>query len=274
MNDGGEIERWRLRTFGLASGAGHAAIVVGLLLSAVRPRTGEMGSIPATGVLEIEEAPSFVIVPPDVPGPGRNDRAEARSIDSPTKTSAPLPVHEAARASAPVADRRESEHAGEPTLPGTEREPGADEGTEVALAADAGAAPATVGEDVLARGAGGDGTSGGGQNRARARAPGPPSMDLSRGPIPPPLDRWLESLYPIEAQRARVGGTARVRVLVRRDGSVGGVARLSESRDGFGGACEETMKISGRWKAAVDAGGMPVDEEALVTCRFVLPERR
>lgn len=252
--------RWRPRTFGpaLVSGAGHAAIILGLLLFAARPRM--LGRASSVGALELHEAPSLEPVPPeappDTPGP------------EPSKPSAPLPVRQAARASAPVVDRPVGNNPGGTiSLPSPDGEPSA-EGIEADLGADAGVAPAGVGEDVLTRAAGGAGTGGGGQAPIRPPPP-PPPIDRSRGPIPPPLDRALESQYPPDAQRRGVTGMASVRVLVRRDGTVGRVVRVSESSDSFGSACVEAMKVAGRWQAAFNAEGVPVDEEALVTCRFV-----
>ena len=272
MNDDGEVERWRMRTFGLASGSGHAAVAIGLLLSVTGPRA----AVPSSPVaaLELLDAPSVELAQPSPPGPGPDEHVASHAFDRPAKTSEASPRREPARSTARIAERRpgnKAGHSGVPTVSGPESEPGPEVGTEAALDPDAGAAPTPAEESVVARAGGGGGLS---DSEAPKPPPPPPPVDRSRGPIPPPLDRFLQSVFPVEAQRSRVGGSARVRVFVRRDGSVGSVERVGESRGGFGSACEEAMKISGRWTVALDRDGVPADGDAIVTCHFGLPERR
>jgi protein TonB len=94
-----------------------------------------------------------------------------------------------------------------------------------------------------------------------------PVSSLSRRPGAPGLDAELERNYPIEARRAGISGTAKLRVQILPDGRVGHVESIFESRAGFGGACARTVR-SARWEPPLDADGIPVGTEITYVCKF------
>ncbi len=122
-----------------------------------------------------------------------------------------------------------------------------------------------------------------GPKPAASAAPGPPaplrterappelvaSKDLSERPNPPSLDAALRSLYPDEARRRAISGTASLRVRIGSDGSVREASVLSESFAGFGAACQKAVRGS-HWSPPRDRDGRAVQTEVRYTCRFVV----
>jgi periplasmic protein TonB len=94
-----------------------------------------------------------------------------------------------------------------------------------------------------------------------------PVSSLSRRPGAPGLDAELERNYPIEARRAGISGTAKLRVRILPDGRVGKVEPVSESYVGFGEACARTVRAA-RWEPPLDADGRPVATEIVYVCKF------
>lgn len=109
--------------------------------------------------------------------------------------------------------------------------------------------------------------------KAPAAAPAPPAprivevASLGRRPKPPALDGELERQYPPDAKRSGISGTAVLRLRIHPDGRAGEVRVVSESWQGFGAACERTVK-AGRWDPPLDRDGTPVTTEITYTCRF------
>jgi len=108
--------------------------------------------------------------------------------------------------------------------------------------------------------------------RSSARAaPAPPRRvppsSLARRPRAPGLDAELERQYPAEARRSGISGSAVLRVRILPDGRIGEVRIMSESWNGFGPACERTVRAA-RWEPPIDRDGAPVATEITYTCRF------
>jgi len=95
------------------------------------------------------------------------------------------------------------------------------------------------------------------------------SQDLSGRPEPPPLDGALRALYPEEARRRSVSGSASLRVRIDTDGRVRAASVLSESFPGFGNACQRAV-LGSRWSPPRDRNGRAVQTEVRYTCRFVV----
>jgi TonB family protein len=95
------------------------------------------------------------------------------------------------------------------------------------------------------------------------------SQDLSGRPEPPPLDGRLRTLYPEEARRRSVSGSASLRVRIDRDGRVRSAAVLGESFPGFGAACQKAV-LGSSWSPPRDRNGRAVSTEVRYTCRFVV----
>lgn len=94
-----------------------------------------------------------------------------------------------------------------------------------------------------------------------------PVSSLSRRPGAPGLDAELERNYPVEARRAGISGTAKLRVQILPDGRVSRVERVSESYAGFGDACARTVRAA-RWEPPLDADGRAVATEIVYVCKF------
>jgi periplasmic protein TonB len=93
------------------------------------------------------------------------------------------------------------------------------------------------------------------------------ASELARPPRAPGLDRALERHYPPEARRSGISGSAVLRVQILSDGRVGAVRRLSQSYEGFGAACEATVREA-TWDPPTDREGSRVATEITYTCRF------
>jgi TonB family protein len=91
--------------------------------------------------------------------------------------------------------------------------------------------------------------------------------NLARPPEPPALATALERVYPPEARRKGLAGTARVRLRVMPAGEVRELALIAESGPGFGEACRQTLRAS-RWSPPLDRSGQPVSTFVQYTCRF------
>jgi protein TonB len=94
-----------------------------------------------------------------------------------------------------------------------------------------------------------------------------PASSLSRRPGAPGLDAELERNYPIDARRAGISGTARLRVRILADGRVGKVENVFESHPGFGEACAKTVRAA-RWEPPLDSDGRAVATEIVYVCKF------
>ena len=95
------------------------------------------------------------------------------------------------------------------------------------------------------------------------------SKDLSEHPRPPALDGALRSLYPDEARRRAISGTASLRVRIGADGRVKTASVMAESFPGFGSACQKAV-LGSSWSAPRDREGRAVQTEVRYTCRFVV----
>jgi len=93
------------------------------------------------------------------------------------------------------------------------------------------------------------------------------AADLSKRPEPPPLGPLLLRNYPAEARRRGLGGVARVRLRIDRDGIATNCSVLSASDAAFGEACRRTVQDS-RWSPPLDADGRAVVTYVQYTCRF------
>jgi TonB family protein len=91
--------------------------------------------------------------------------------------------------------------------------------------------------------------------------------DLSRKPEAPALQDILERNYPTEARQSGQSGKAVVRARITADGSVRDLMVLSETGQGFGRACRDTLAGS-RWTPPLDQGGKAVATIINYTCRF------
>jgi len=99
---------------------------------------------------------------------------------------------------------------------------------------------------------------------------GPPVVglgDLSHAPSAPDLADALAAAYPAEARAKGLTGKAIVRARVMPDGRVRELALVSESANGFGDACERTLRDS-RWTPPFDRDGHAVSTFINYTCRF------
>ena len=102
--------------------------------------------------------------------------------------------------------------------------------------------------------------------------PGPElvaSKDLSERPRPPSLDGALRALYPDEARRRSISGSASLRVRIGIDGRVLSASVMDESFPGFGTACRKAV-LGSRWSPPLDRDGRAVQTEVRYTCRFVV----
>jgi len=95
------------------------------------------------------------------------------------------------------------------------------------------------------------------------------SKDLSEHPQAPSLEAALRGLYPDEARRRSISGTASLRVRIATDGRVREASVLSESFAGFGNACQKAV-LGSRWSPPRDRDGRAVQTEVRYTCRFVV----
>src|SRR5690606_34371753 len=83
--------------------------------------------------------------------------------------------------------------------------------------------------------------------------------DVSRRPAPPRnMEDILQRNYPAEARQQSIEGVARVRIQINPDGTITVLGTMSESWEGFGAACQRTLRQGGRWEAPLDASGRPV----------------
>jgi TonB family protein len=111
--------------------------------------------------------------------------------------------------------------------------------------------------------ASGLGTGNGAGNTPRAIV-----KDLSRPPMQPEnMDQTLVKNYPLIAKKQGIEGSAVMRVRVTSSGQIGQVTTIKETYEGFGTACEKTVK-SGRWQPKLDKRGNPVESDITYTCRF------
>lgn len=93
---------------------------------------------------------------------------------------------------------------------------------------------------------------------------------LSRKPVAPVgLDALLEQYFPPRARAQGVSGSARVRVRILADGSVGPMTVLRETGGGFdfGTSCMKALKQK-RWQPPLDKRGQPVATEINFNCEF------
>lgn len=107
----------------------------------------------------------------------------------------------------------------------------------------------------------------GGTGNTPATARVVPLGDLSRPPRPPDLNATLEQNYPRQARLDGVEGEAVVRARIRADGAIERIRIVSQTLDGFGGACRRTLEGS-QWSPPLDRDGRAVSTEISYTCRF------
>ena len=126
------------------------------------------------------------------------------------------------------------------------------------------------GAGIAIGGGGGAGAGPAPVSTARPAAPAARVVDaksLSRKPRAPGLDAELERQYPPEARRSGISGTAVLRVRILPDGRIGPVRVVSSTWNGFGPACERTVRAA-RWEPPIDHDGSAVTTEITYTCRF------
>ena len=104
---------------------------------------------------------------------------------------------------------------------------------------------------------------------------GPPAprvveaTNLSRRPTPPSdLNRLLERNYPRRARQQGIEGVARVRVRIGADGRVRVLGNISETWEGFGEACAQTVRQAGGWRPPLGPAGQPVATIVPFRCTF------
>lgn len=102
-------------------------------------------------------------------------------------------------------------------------------------------------------------------------APAAPTLtaasDLSKKPVPPPLDSALARFYPAGLRSQGVEGEALIRVVLAKDGKVAQTTAVSESHSGFAPACERALRTS-RWEPPIDKAGNPTMTAIKYRCRF------
>jgi len=109
----------------------------------------------------------------------------------------------------------------------------------------------------------GNGTGKGSGNLSRVV-----KKDLSRPPVPPTnMDQTLVRNYPLLARKQGIEGTAVMRARITATGQIATVTLIRETFNGFGQACEKTIK-SGRWRPKLDKRGRPIATDITYTCRF------
>ncbi len=93
--------------------------------------------------------------------------------------------------------------------------------------------------------------------------------DLSRQPIPPPLKRKLEKLYPEAASQEGVEGTVSTRLEIRSNGMPANIRIISEDPKGygFGKACVQALRGE-KWKPPLGPDGKPVTTRVTYRCGF------
>jgi TonB family protein len=92
--------------------------------------------------------------------------------------------------------------------------------------------------------------------------------DLSRPPVPPEnMDQTLVRNYPLLAKKQGIEGTAVMRAQITTTGQVATVTLIRETFDGFGRACEKTIR-SGQWRPKLDKRGRAIASDITYTCRF------
>ncbi|MBN1655329.1 MAG: TonB family protein [Deltaproteobacteria bacterium] len=122
-------------------------------------------------------------------------------------------------------------------------------------------APRKKTERALIGSGNGEGKGGGGLSRVARK-------DLSRPPVQPEnMDQILVNNYPLLAKRQGIEGNAVIRVRITPGGQVAKVTLVKETYEGFGEACEKTVK-SGQWRPKLDKLGRPVFSDITYTCRF------
>lgn len=93
--------------------------------------------------------------------------------------------------------------------------------------------------------------------------------DLSKQPIPPPLKRKLEKLYPKKARQEGIEGEAVLRLQIAPDGLPFKIRIISEDPTGYdlGKACMKTLQGE-PWQPPIDKTGKPVTTRITYRCGF------
>ena len=270
-------EALRLYSFGIVSVVAHLLFAFGLFLL---PLTGWLAEPPpeaiAIEIVDVDPAPA--------PEPAPEPEPEAPPVPAPEPEPEPIPEPERVV-------RRERPTAPPPSeAPPAEEPPPAeetvadfsgmtlsnDEGASWAAAAGNGApidGPiGRPGAQVTGRNRRGnpEGTPG-----ARGSGDGEdtdivPMRDLSQRPGPPNsrLEAELRRTFPREARNLGIDGSARVRLRVEPTGRVRVLRVVSEDHTGFGDACREAIRRSGRWDAPRDRHGDAVTTVLTFRCTF------
>jgi TonB family protein len=99
-----------------------------------------------------------------------------------------------------------------------------------------------------------------------------PSAYQPQPPSPPGnLDRRLREYYPVEMIRIGEEGSAKVRLTVLRDGSVGNLVVSESSAPAFGQACVNMLRNT-LWKPATDRSGQTTDFPTTFNCAFEIDD--
>jgi TonB family protein len=93
--------------------------------------------------------------------------------------------------------------------------------------------------------------------------------DLSRIPAAPDLSGKLAAAYPADARARGVEGKAVVRARITPEGRARDLALISETANGFGAACEATLRGS-EWSPPLNRSGQAVSTVINYTCRFTV----
>lgn len=249
---------WKLGWLIAASVTLHIALIVTM------PDASRATNTPLpTMVVEVAELPRERPPPPEPPTPPPPEPEPSPSPATPVTTRSPLAATASPTSPQPAATAEAANEA-------------AAEAANEAAADFTGTLMTNDGQGIGVR-AGVAGGGGGGTGKAptpatiaTARPAGPKFVaagNLSKPPRPPSLDGALERNYPTDAKRAGIAGRAVLRVTIRADGRVGRVERVSESWQGFGEACEKTVR-SAPWEPPIDRDGAMVETEITYTCRF------
>lgn len=99
-----------------------------------------------------------------------------------------------------------------------------------------------------------------------------PLADLSRRPVPPSdlLVDLLRAAWPRQARNLGIEGSARVRLESDPQGRIRVLGVISETYEGFGRACAQAVRRSGRWGPGLDHRGDGAATRFPFRCTFQL----
>ncbi len=109
----------------------------------------------------------------------------------------------------------------------------------------------------------------GGTGQGRGAGAVVPLGNLERRPTPPPnLNGLLQDNYPATAKRQGIEGEARVKIRLLPSGRVRILRVVTETWNGFGQACVQTLQQAPNWSPAIGPEGQPVATELTFSCSF------